>query len=189
MTPRQLDRRRRVLDAVHELLAERSLSEIQVKDIADRAQVSLAAIYRYFSSKEHLLAEALVDWAEHGSLAQQRDPHAASVSERFVTLLRWGLQAYRRSPQYAELFLESSTSRDHHAVASMGRLSKLMNSAMKPALEGLDPEAARDVWMTIGYAWVGGLFQFVHGRTTFADLEKSLLAVARLLVAPLEVAT
>src|SRR3954468_9367028 len=76
MTPRQLDRRRRVLDAVHELLAERPLHDIQVKDIADRAQVSLAAIYRYFASKEHLLAEALTDWVEDRGRAYDRRPPA-----------------------------------------------------------------------------------------------------------------
>jgi AcrR family transcriptional regulator len=185
MTPRQLDRRRRVLDAVHDLLAERPLHEIQVKDIADRAQVSLAAMYRYFASKEHLLAEALVDWAEDRGRAYERRSPSGSPSDRFAEVVRRGLRAYRKSPQYAELFLEVSASRDPHAVACMGRLSSLVGGGMRAALEGVDPETADAVRTSIGHAWVGGLFECVHGRETFAELESSLVTTCRLLVDPL----
>ena len=63
MTPRQLERRRRVIAAVQELVDEGRVRDLQVKEIGERAGVSLAAIYRYFSSKEHILAEALLEWA------------------------------------------------------------------------------------------------------------------------------
>jgi AcrR family transcriptional regulator len=181
MTPRQLDRRRRVLDAVHELLAERPLRDIQVKDIADRAQVSLAAIYRYFASKEHLLAEALVDWAGRGGT---RHPSGETVADRFAAVVRRGVSAYRRSPQYAELFLETTASRDPHAVECMGRLAEQVTGGMKRALVGLDPQVGETVRTTIGHAWLGGLFECVHGRTTFAELEQVLVDSARLFVEP-----
>lgn len=186
MTPRQLDRRRRVLDAVHELLAERPLHDIQMKDIADRAQVSLAAMYRYFASKEHLLAEALVDWAEARGRGVDRRPPSGTVSEQFAALVRRGLSAYRRAPQYAELFLETSASRDASAIEALGRLSELIGGSMHAALQGIDPSIAADVRQTIGNAWVGGLFSAVHGRTTFAELERSTVAACRLLLEPLE---
>jgi AcrR family transcriptional regulator len=186
MTARQLDRRRRVLDAVHSLLAERPLREIQVKDIADTAQVSLAAIYRYFASKDHLLTEALVDWAEEGGRAYDRRPAAGSVVDHLTAIVRRGLRAYRRSPQYAELFLEMSASRDPYAVACFGRLSELIGGGMQAALEPLGPDVAADVRHVIGHAWVGGLFDCVHARTTFAELEDTMTAACRLLVGPLE---
>jgi AcrR family transcriptional regulator len=186
MTPRQLDRRRRVLDAVHELLADRPLHEIQVKDIADRAQVSLAAIYRYFASKEHLLAEALTDWVEDRGRAYDRRPPSGTVAERFATIVRRGIRAYRRTPQYAELFLETVASRDPHAVECMGRISELIGGGMRSALAELDPSVAGDIRQTIGHAWVGGLFECVHGRCTFAELEQSLVATCVLLLEPLE---
>lgn len=186
MTPRQLDRRRRVLDAVHELLSERPLDDIQVKDIADRAQVSLAAIYRYFASKEHLLAETLVDWVEDRGRAPERRVSGRTVAERFATIVRRGLRAYRHSPQYAELFLETSASRDAHAVVCMGRISELVGGGMSAALEGIDPQVADDIRTTVGHAWVGGLFECVHGRTTFAELEQALVATCVLLLEPLE---
>jgi AcrR family transcriptional regulator len=186
MTPRQLDRRRRVLDAVHELLATKPLHEIQVKDIADRAQVSLAAIYRYFASKEHLLAEALVDWVEDRGRAQDRRPPSGPLGERFATIVRRGIRAYRKAPQYAELFLETAASRDQHAVECMGRISARIGGGMRDALADVDPRVADDVRVTVGHAWVGGLFECVHGRTTFLELEQALVATCLLLLEPLE---
>lgn len=186
MTPRQLDRRRRVLDAVHALLSERPPRDIQVKDIADRAQVSLAAIYRYFASKEHLLTEALVDWAEEGGRAYERRPPSGTISEQLTAIVRRGLRAYRKSPQYAVVFLEVTVSRDPHAIETWGRLNALVDGGMRAILEPLEPDVAHHVRRTIGHAWVGGLFDCVHGRTTYAELEDTMVAACRLLVEPLE---
>jgi len=145
----------------------------------------LAAMYRYFASKEHLLAEALVDWAEERARAYERPPRGGTPTERFVDVVRRGIRGYRKSPQYAELFLESSASRDAHAVACMGRLSNLVGGGMRAALDGIDHDTAEAVRTAVGHAWVGGLFECVHGRETFAELETNLVRTCRLLVDPL----
>ena len=63
MTPAQLARRRRVLDAVIDLVAAGRLDDMGMKDVAERSGVALGTIYRYFSSRDHLAAAALADWA------------------------------------------------------------------------------------------------------------------------------
>ncbi|MFT0848703.1 helix-turn-helix domain-containing protein [Actinomycetaceae bacterium L2_0104] len=45
----------RIADALLELLGEKSLAEISVSEITDRADVGRATYYRHFSSKEELL--------------------------------------------------------------------------------------------------------------------------------------
>ena len=47
---------RRVLDAALDLAAEGGYDAVQMRDVAARAQVALGTIYRYFASKDHLLA-------------------------------------------------------------------------------------------------------------------------------------
>jgi AcrR family transcriptional regulator len=175
MTPRQRERRERVLAAVHELIEEGHVRDLQVKEIAERAGVSFAAIYRYFSSKEHLLAEALVDWAQRFSGNRRPRDFAATV--------RRGVEAYRRHPHYAELFLEVAASRDAYAVAAFGRMSDGVTAAMLDAVGAEDPVVAREIVTIVGNAWLGGLFAIVHGRSDFAGLERSLAAAARLLLA------
>jgi AcrR family transcriptional regulator len=175
MTPRQRERRERVLAAVHELVEEGRVRDLQMKEIADRAGVSLAAIYRYFSSKEHLLAEALLDWAQRfGAPRRNRD---------FPATVRRGVEAYRRHPNYAELFLEVAAARDPYAVATFGRMSDGVTSAMLDAVGADDPEVAREIVTVVGNAWLGGLFAIVHGRSDFSGLERNLDAATRLLLA------
>jgi len=175
MTPRQRERRQRLLSAVHELVEEGHVRDIQVKDIAERAGVSLAAIYRYFSSKEHLLAEALLDWAgQFGTPKRAKD---------FGATVRRGVEAYRRHPHYAELFLEVAASRDPLAVDAFGRMSDGVTSAMLDSVGADDPAVAREIVTIVGNAWLGGLFAIVHGRSDFTGLERSLDAAARLLLA------
>ena len=63
LTPAQQARRERIVDAGLTLLAERAYDKIQVKDVAEEANVALGTLYHYFSSKDHLFAEVLVRWA------------------------------------------------------------------------------------------------------------------------------
>ena len=71
-TLEQRDRRQRVIDAAFELGAERGYDAVQMRDVAATANVALATIYRYFSSKDHLLAAAMTEWTARlqGRVAQ-----------------------------------------------------------------------------------------------------------------------
>lgn len=62
MTSRQLVRRAKVLEAVIDLIADVGAEAVQMRDVAQRSGVALATVYRYFSSKDHLLAAALEEW-------------------------------------------------------------------------------------------------------------------------------
>ena len=55
--PRQEGTYHRVLDAAVELLRETKYSELTVRAIAARAEVSPATAYNYFKSKNGLIAE------------------------------------------------------------------------------------------------------------------------------------
>src|SRR5579871_5732919 len=55
----QAARRRRVLDATLRLAGEGGLDAVQMRDVAAAAGVALGTVYRYFSSKERLLLEAM----------------------------------------------------------------------------------------------------------------------------------
>ncbi len=58
----QQERRRRLIDAAFELGAEGGYEAVQMREVAATANVALATIYRYFSSKDHLLAAAMTEW-------------------------------------------------------------------------------------------------------------------------------
>src|SRR5215813_7718082 len=59
----QQERRERIVQAAITLLERGEYDAIQMRDVAQEAGVALATIYRYFTSKEHLYAAAILEWA------------------------------------------------------------------------------------------------------------------------------
>ena len=64
LTTSQAARRQRVLLAALELGADGGYEAVQMRDVAASAEVALGTIYRYFPSKDALLAAAMLEWME-----------------------------------------------------------------------------------------------------------------------------
>ena len=100
LTPEQQDRRRRIIDAAFELGAEKGYDAVQMRDVAAISNVSLATIYRYFSSKDHLLAAAMTGWmAKLQSRVAQSPPRGDDAVEQLIDVLRRGCRAMERQPK------------------------------------------------------------------------------------------
>ena len=56
----QRERRKRILDATLALASKGGYDAVQMRTVAERADVALGTLYRYFPSKIHLLVSALV---------------------------------------------------------------------------------------------------------------------------------
>src|SRR5882757_6205154 len=63
-TEAQRARRRRILHAAAELATEGGFDAVQMREVAERADVALGTLYRYFPSKIHLLVSVLADEME-----------------------------------------------------------------------------------------------------------------------------
>src|ERR671938_626377 len=60
----QRDRRKRILDATLALASKGGWEAVQMRAVAERADVALGTLYRYFPSKIHLLVSALAQQLE-----------------------------------------------------------------------------------------------------------------------------
>ena len=72
----QRDRRRRILDATVVLASKGGFDAVQMRAVAEQADVALGTLYRYFPSKIHLLVSALARQFEdiEATLAAGRSP-------------------------------------------------------------------------------------------------------------------
>ena len=73
----QRERRRRILDATVALASKGGFDAVQMRAVAERADVALGTLYRYFPSKIHLLVSALArqfEETETSSGPQARSP-------------------------------------------------------------------------------------------------------------------
>src|SRR3954447_3265628 len=110
MTRSQQARRSRVIAAALELAAEGGYDAVQMREVAATASVALGTIYRYFSSKDHLLAAALVEWSSdiRGRLAL-RPPKGDAVADRVVDVVRRAQRAMERNQRLASALITAVT--------------------------------------------------------------------------------
>src|SRR6201994_1430704 len=70
----QRDRRRRILDATLALASKGGYEAVQMRAVAERADVALGTLYRYFPSNIHLLVGALTEEFEQMQEKLDRKP-------------------------------------------------------------------------------------------------------------------
>src|SRR3954453_6046907 len=107
----QQDRRPRIVHAAFALLERGEYDAIQMRDVAREADVALATIYSYFSSKEHLYAAALLAWAADSPARSRPSADRVSSEAQLRALMRRAVRAFEHYPQMmrVEIVLESST--------------------------------------------------------------------------------
>jgi AcrR family transcriptional regulator len=135
LTPRQQERRDRLVDAGLALLDTRHYEDIQVKDVADAADVALGTLYHYFSSKEHLFAEVLIKWAATLRTNLNRHPLAGcTTTERLTETFHRAVRGFQKQPQLARLVATLEMSSDPFATEIFGRLDQATTSVYLEAL-------------------------------------------------------
>jgi TetR/AcrR family transcriptional regulator, cholesterol catabolism regulator len=183
MTATQLARRQRLIDAVIELVAEGGDADLQMKDIAERAGVALGTAYRYFSSKDHLLAAALVEWAGRlESSARRRVPADGRPAERLSALLHQALGAYRRQPMFARVLVDVANSPDPFASACFEHMGSVVFDTLGRALDGIELDRRDGVLRVVGAVWYHGLSEWVKGRMTIDEVSDLLDRTCELLL-------
>ena len=144
LTDAQRARRNRIVDAGLTLLSERDYDKIQVKDIAEEANVALGTLYHYFSSKEHLFAEVLVRWAGTLRTNISRNPlRGTTDAQRLTQVINRSVRAFQRQPSLARLVATLETSADPFATEILDRLAQTTNDIYLEAIQGVDRATAQ----------------------------------------------
>ena len=184
MTANQLARRQRLIDAVVELVGEGRDEEMQMKEISERAGVALGTVYRYFSSKDHLLAAALVEWAGGLASSRRQGTPGGEPAERLRTVLHQALRAYRRQPNFARILVAVSNSSDPYASECFQQLGSVVFPALTRTLDGVEADRAQGVLRVVGAVWYHGLSEWVKGRMTIDEVGELLDRTCDLLLVP-----
>ncbi len=193
MSPRQLERRESLIAAALALVNEIGVERLQMKQVCERSGVALGTAYRYFSSKDHLLAAAIAEWHRlllADLVAELRGPRAGlGATDRVVRFVRGGMRAYQRQPELARLRVAVAASTDPFASEALQGMARADSAALQAVMADEVPAAASDlVRHIVGHAWQGELTAWVTGRTTLGDARRRLEDVVRLVLTPYETA-
>ena len=95
MSPRQADTRQRALDVALELFAAQGYEKTSLREIAERLDVTKAALYYHFASKEALLTgivDSLVEPADELVAWSQTQPRTTEFRQEYLRRLAQLLQ-------------------------------------------------------------------------------------------------
>src|SRR5262245_8351588 len=100
LSPTQAATRRRLLDAARELATEGGYDAVNVRRVAERAEVSAPTAYQYFSSKDHVLVDLMAELVGETTAAiQARPSRGRAAIDRSVATLRRAVQRVEKEPK------------------------------------------------------------------------------------------
>ncbi|MFB8209463.1 MULTISPECIES: TetR family transcriptional regulator [unclassified Streptomyces] len=182
LTERQEARRRRILRATAELAGQGGFEAVQMREVAEAAEVALGTLYRYFPSKIHLLLATMRDRLQllHTALREHPpagDDPAARVAE---TLLR-AFRAMRREPQLADAMVRALTCADRSASSEADAVSRLTTAIILDAMGTGHPTPGQlSAVRVIEYTWHSALICWLSGRASIAQVRTDIETVCRL---------
>lgn len=183
-TEAQRARRRRVVDSGLNLLRTRDYDKIQVKDVAEEANVALGTVYNYFSSKDHLFAEVLIAWAATLGPSISRNPlRGTNDVERLTEVFHRSVRAFQRQPHLARLVATLETSSDPFATEILARLGETTTKVYVEAIHDVDDATAHAVVRVVDAVLASALRSWVAGRMPVAEVYERLSEAIALLLA------
>jgi TetR/AcrR family transcriptional regulator, cholesterol catabolism regulator len=180
----QRERRKRILDATLALAAKGGYEAVQMRAVADRADVALGTLYRYFPSKIHLLVSGLAREFERAQERLGRSPLPGDTpSDRVLYVLGLVTRSMQREPLLIEAMTRAFMFADPSAAAEVNTVARLLESMLTRAMHDGEPTAdERAIARIIGDVWLSNLVAWVTRRASADDVTAHLELAARLLL-------
>jgi AcrR family transcriptional regulator len=180
----QRDRRKRILDATLALASKGGYDAVQMRAVAQKADVALGTLYRYFPSKIHLLVSGLAREFVRNQEKLDRAPIPGDTPyDRMLYVLGRITRAMQREPLLTEAMTRAFMFADPSAAAEVNAVARLMERMLTKAMHEGEP-SADDIAIArvIGDVWLSNLVAWVTRRASANDVSHQLELAARLLL-------
>ena len=182
----QRERRKRILDATIDLASQGGFDAVQMRAVADRAEVALGTLYRYFPSKIHLLVSALGREFEKAEGALRgREIAGDTPAERVIEVLKLTSRGLQGDPHLTEALTRAFMFADSSVQTEINQVGMLMTSmvtrAMHPGRTDFDDQDVA-IAKVIGDVWLSALVGWATGRSTAADTAQQIEVAVKLLL-------
>jgi AcrR family transcriptional regulator len=183
ITAAQAARRTRAIEAARLLAREGGYAAVNMTDVAARAGFGRATLYRYFASKDHLLAEVTARWgAEIIADLRARPPRGRTAGERVASVFERVFQVAREERRLTEAAVTAALSSDPSAVAAWQAGAGLVGGYLDSAI-GDEPFAEREAaGRVLGYVFLSALILMTSGRVSAEEAVEQLTSAVRLML-------
>jgi AcrR family transcriptional regulator len=184
LTRSQTARRQRVIGAAIELASAGGYDAVQMRDVATTAHVALGTIYRYFASKDHLLAATLVEWTRDlQARVLQRPARGETPADRVVDVLRRATRNLERNPRLTAALITAVSAPDPAIKDCQREVNDIMVEVLSDAMADDVPDDLKaGVCRVMSHVWFSSLVGWVNGWGGGVDIGGELEIAARLLL-------
>ncbi len=131
----QRERRKRILDATMAIASKGGYEAVQMRAVADRADVAVGTLYRYFPSKVHLLVSALGREFSRIDAKTDRSAVAGGTPFQRLNFMVGKLnRAMQRNPLLTEAMTRAYVFADASAASEVDQVEKLIDSMFARAM-------------------------------------------------------
>ncbi|WP_230981630.1 TetR/AcrR family transcriptional regulator [Mycobacterium malmoense] len=184
MSSSQQKRQAKIVDAVIALIAEAGAEAVQMRDVAQRSGVALATVYKYFNSKEDLLAAALDGWQKRVAgliLGTDELPDQDPVHS-VLGYLRRSQRAFNSDREIIALALQLTISTDLAAKVAVDQMRCTNAKIFSRLVDVVAPEDLQHLNFGLSGALTGSLIGLLTGRVTLEESLNHVEWVARALL-------
>jgi TetR/AcrR family transcriptional regulator, cholesterol catabolism regulator len=172
----QLRRMRRIVDAAVDLAEKGGFEAVRLRDVAEKSDVALGTLYKYFRSKEDILLFALNEEVERlENTLVSRPETNGTERQRAVEFFRRSTRALSRRPQLARAMVRAMAAGDADTVMKLASLQLRIARLVTATLRGVAPDLAApldqtgsateqavaqvlmNVWFSSLVGWAAGL--------------------------------
>jgi TetR/AcrR family transcriptional regulator, cholesterol catabolism regulator len=182
LTKDQQARRERLIDAARDLAREGGYPSVTMHDVADRAGVARATVYRYFATKDHLLTEVAATWAHR--ITGDIDALAVGETpvERLTALLERIVEVAAQERTLTSAIIQAVTSDDSSVDDARTVLFLFVRDRLSAAIG--EPVPARDdVEVVLGHILLAALVSLASLRRPTEEIRDMVRTSGRLVLA------
>jgi len=155
----------RVIDCVLELLHEGGDDAVRLRAVWERTGVGTDTIYRYFGSRDRLIAAAIGTWLDREFFVPAPTWRTgATPAEQLLSLCRGTWDVWERSPWMLEPFVRAALADDGEEAGLAARSMQAFAPLLAAALEPVDPEYRDDVLLVVNSVTQSAMTSVIRGQ-------------------------
>ncbi len=182
LSPAQIKRRDRILAATRQIISGQGSEVLNMQTVAEKAGVSRVTLYRYYSSREHLINDMALAWGlSLIERLQSRVPSGNTVGQRITAVFASIFEEAQKNPNLIAATLNTLTSPNYVSVESHVEVEQLLPSLLSMVIDEEGIKDAEHVRGTLERLTLANLLYLSSGRSGLQEAVDNMARIARLL--------